>query len=93
MVPSSNRTAGVGDSLFVDLKGGELARADFIEGSCSPEVLDQVKARRVQGGLLASDLEKKLPSKKDDQPSETGQKNLPETRQQDAAPTKPAGVR
>ena len=93
MVPSSNRNAGVGDSLFVDLKGGELARADFIEGSCSPEVLDQVKARRAQGGLLASDLEKKLPSKKDDQPSETGQKNLPETRQQDAAPTKPAGVR
>jgi len=53
LVPSSNRNAGVGSSLFVDLKGGELARADFIEGSCSPEVLDQVKARRTQGAVVA----------------------------------------
>jgi uncharacterized repeat protein (TIGR01451 family) len=53
MVPSSNRNAGVGDSLFVDMKGGEMARADFIEGSCSVEVLDQVKARRGQGGVVA----------------------------------------
>lgn len=52
MVPSSNRNAGVGDSLFVDMKGGEMARADFIEGSCSPEVLDQVKVRRASGGVV-----------------------------------------
>jgi uncharacterized repeat protein (TIGR01451 family) len=51
LLPSSNRNAGVGDSLFVDMKGGELARADFIEGSCSVEVLEQVKARRAQGGV------------------------------------------
>jgi large repetitive protein len=53
LLPSSNRNAGVGSSLFVDLKGGELARADFIEGSCSPEVLDQVKARRALGAVFA----------------------------------------
>jgi large repetitive protein len=57
MLPSSNRNAGVGDSIFVDLKGGEMHRADFIEGSCSPEVLDQVKARRAQGGVLAPETE------------------------------------
>jgi large repetitive protein len=57
MLPSSNRNAGVGDSIFVDMKGGELHRADFIEGSCSPEVLDQVKARRAQGGVLAPETE------------------------------------
>jgi uncharacterized repeat protein (TIGR01451 family) len=51
LVPSSNRNAGVGDSLFVDLKGGEMQRADFIEGSCSREVLEQVKTRRAQGGV------------------------------------------
>jgi uncharacterized repeat protein (TIGR01451 family) len=51
LVPSSNRNAGVGDSLFVDMKGGEMARADFIEGSCSPEVVDQVKTRRGTGGV------------------------------------------
>jgi uncharacterized repeat protein (TIGR01451 family) len=52
LVPSSNRNAGVGDSLFVDMRGGEMARADFIEGSCSPEVMDQVKARRGQGIVI-----------------------------------------
>jgi uncharacterized repeat protein (TIGR01451 family) len=57
MLPSSNRNAGVGDSIFIDLKGGEMHRADFIEGSCSPEVLDQVKARRAQGGVLAPETE------------------------------------
>jgi uncharacterized repeat protein (TIGR01451 family) len=57
MLPSSNRNAGVGDSIFVDMKGGELHRADFIEGSCSPEVLDQVKARRAQGGVLSPEAE------------------------------------
>ncbi len=51
MVPSSNRNAGVGDSIFVDMKGGELHRADFIEGSCSPEVMDQIKARRTVDGV------------------------------------------
>jgi hypothetical protein len=33
----------------VDLKKGELQRADFIEGSCNNEVIEQVKARRAQG--------------------------------------------
>ena len=51
LLPSSNRNAAVGSSLIVDMKGGELARADFIEGSCSVEVLEQVKARRAQGGV------------------------------------------
>jgi uncharacterized repeat protein (TIGR01451 family) len=58
LVPSSNRNAGVGDSIFVDMKGGELHRADFIEGSCSPEVMDQVKARRAQGGPASPETEK-----------------------------------
>ncbi|MFM9879151.1 MAG: hypothetical protein ACKVOO_01910, partial [Burkholderiaceae bacterium] len=52
LVPSSNRNAGVGDSIFVDLKAGELGRADFIEGSCTPELMDQVKQRRGQSGTV-----------------------------------------
>jgi hypothetical protein len=98
MVPSSNRNAGVGDSLFVDLKGGELARADFIEGSCSPEVLDQVKARRAQGNVLAPDLENKLqlplvnvPASS--LPAGSAPSILPVTPQQGAAPVKPAESR
>ena len=88
MVPSSNRNAGVGDSLFVDLKGGELFRADFIEGSCSPEVLDQVKARRAQGGVVSPEVEKKLPLKIQNVPNDAVQQILPETRQHDAVPSK-----
>ena len=89
LVPSSNRNAGVGDSLFVDLKGGELARADFIEGSCSPEVLDQVKARRAQGGVLAPEVEKGLPLQIQNRPGEVPQQILPSTRQQDLLPSTP----
>ena len=93
MVPSSNRNAGVGDSLFVDLKGGELARADFIEGSCSPEVVDQVKARRGLGSVVSPEVEKTLPLKIESRPAEAVQQVLPETRQQDKAPVKPAEAR
>jgi uncharacterized repeat protein (TIGR01451 family) len=58
MLPSSNRNAGDGNSIFVDMKGGEMARADFVEGSCSPQVLDQVKARRALGGDAGPETEK-----------------------------------
>jgi large repetitive protein len=60
LLPSSNRNAGDGGSIFVDMKGGELARADFIVGSCTAEVLDQVKARRAQGGGATPETEKGL---------------------------------
>jgi len=46
LAASSNRNASNPDSLFTDLKFGELHRADFIESSCSPEILKQVQARQ-----------------------------------------------
>jgi uncharacterized repeat protein (TIGR01451 family) len=49
LVTSSSRNAGDAGSLFLDPKNGELVRSDFIEGSCSNTVLEQVKARRNQG--------------------------------------------
>ena len=91
LVPSSNRNAGVGDSLFVDLKGGELARADFIEGSCSPEVLDQVKARRAQGGVSAPDVERVTPLSIDNRTNNTAQSIPSATRQQNVAPASAQG--
>jgi uncharacterized repeat protein (TIGR01451 family) len=57
LVTSSNRNLGDADSLFIDLKNGELHRADFIEGSGSNEVLEQVKARRTQGEVSAPESE------------------------------------
>ena len=59
LVVSSNRNVGDANSLFLDLKNGELQRADFIEGSCSNPVLEQVKARRSQGEIDAPQTEKK----------------------------------
>ncbi len=55
---SSNRNLGDAGSLWLDLKNGELHRADFIEASCSNSVLDQVKARRAQGEVRAPETER-----------------------------------
>jgi large repetitive protein len=49
---SSSRNAGDADSLFVDLTAHELYRADFIEQSCFPKVLEQVNQRRKLGPVL-----------------------------------------
>jgi large repetitive protein len=91
LLPSSNRNAGVGDSIFVDLKGGELARADFIEGSCSPEVLDQIKARRALGGVLAPEKEIAPDLKIDNRPPQAEQQILPGLRPESPAPANPGG--
>ena len=58
LTTSSNRNLGEAGSLWLDLKNGELHRADFIEGSCSNTVLDQVKARRAQGEVRAPETER-----------------------------------
>lgn len=57
LTTSSNRNLGDADSLFIDLKNGELHRADFVEGSCSNPVIEQVKARRTQGEVRAPESE------------------------------------
>ncbi|MEN9627319.1 MAG: hypothetical protein RJA10_546, partial [Pseudomonadota bacterium] len=49
LTTSSNRNLGDAGSLWLDLRRGDLQRADFVEGSCSNTVLDQVKARRALG--------------------------------------------
>ena len=46
---TSSRNAGDADSLFIDLKAGELHRADFRESSCTPSVVRQVEERRRLG--------------------------------------------
>ena len=57
LTTSSNRNLGDANSLFLDLKNGELHRADFIEGSCSNRVIEQVKARRGGGEVRAPESE------------------------------------
>ena len=53
LVVLSNRNAGDGNSLFVDLRDGELHRADFAEGSCTNKVMEDVEQRRARGPVLA----------------------------------------
>ncbi len=62
LTTSSNRNLGDAGSLWLDLKNGELHRADFVEGSCSNTVLEQVKARRAQGEVRAPENERKRPA-------------------------------
>ncbi|MEF9927131.1 MAG: hypothetical protein RR983_08760 [Massilia sp.] len=51
----SNRNAGDAGSRFVDLKDGELARADFALSGCNPDVLEAIKARAARlRAVLAS---------------------------------------
>lgn len=48
LVTSGNRNAGDANSVFVDLKYGEVRRADFIEASGDPRVMAEIDARRAQ---------------------------------------------
>jgi hypothetical protein len=59
LTTTSNRNLGDAGSLWLDLKNGELHRADFAEGSCSNTVLEQVKARRAQGEVRAPETERR----------------------------------
>jgi uncharacterized repeat protein (TIGR01451 family) len=59
LTTTSNRNLGDANSMFLDVKNGQLIRADFAEGSCSNTVLEQVKARRTQGEVRSTDTEKK----------------------------------
>ena len=42
---------------MLEIKKGELHRADFIEGSCANPVVEQVKARRTQGEVRGPETE------------------------------------
>ena len=48
LVALANRNAGDPGSRFVDLKNGELHKADFALGSCAPEILREVETRRAK---------------------------------------------
>jgi uncharacterized repeat protein (TIGR01451 family) len=58
LTTTSSRNLGDAASLILDLKNGELHRAEFAEGSCSNAVLEQVKARRSQGEVRAIEFER-----------------------------------
>ena len=46
---TSNRNLGDGVSLMMNIKAGELYRADFNESSCTPAIMKEVEQRRLKG--------------------------------------------
>lgn len=62
LVTSSAQNVGDAHSLFIDAKKGMLHRADFIEGSCSASVIEQVKARQAQGANTSVQTEPGQPA-------------------------------
>ena len=51
---TSNRNLGDGVSLLMNPKAGELYRADFIESSCYPKILEQVEQRKKNASGVVS---------------------------------------
>ena len=97
LTTSSNRNLGDADSLFIDLKNGELHRADFIEGSCSNPVIEQVKARRTQGEIRAPETERnQQPLRFESKPARAPQQGTDSANQRpivEPRPTAPDEVR
>jgi uncharacterized repeat protein (TIGR01451 family) len=63
---TANRNSLDPDSIFVDLKYGELHRADFLINNCTAEVINQVNSRADSSGAPAGTYpqgNKKVPTK------------------------------
>ncbi|MEC5384917.1 SdrD B-like domain-containing protein [Uliginosibacterium sp. H3] len=52
-----HRNAGDGNSRFLDLKNGELQRADFAVGGCLPAVMSEIMNRRTRAQTATSEVE------------------------------------
>ena len=63
LIALSNRHAGDAASQFVDLKAGELHRADFAEGACSAELLTHVRLRRLKGEVFVPETNRGVDTK------------------------------
>jgi len=65
----SNRNLGKGDSRFVDLKNGELHKANFAIKSCSGSVIAEIDGRRKASASLKSEVEGRLQQKLETDPN------------------------
>ena len=63
LVPLSLRHGGKANTRFVDLKSRELHKADFAEGSCTPEIRQAIEDRRQKAQRLRPETERNLKTK------------------------------
>ena len=63
LIDLSNRNLGKGDSRFVDLKKGELQKADFAIQTCTDNVMAEVSLRRKSASSLKTEVDGRLQQK------------------------------
>ena len=63
LIDLSNRNLGKGDSRFVDIKNGELQKANFAIQSCTDNVMAEVSLRRKAAVSLKTEVEGRLQQK------------------------------
>lgn len=56
LMPLNQRNAGDGDSRFVDMKNGELARADFAIEGCGDTIRAEIERRRAASSVRPSEI-------------------------------------
>lgn len=64
----NNRDAGTPGTRFVDLKKGELHKADFAEDLCSAGVMAEVASRRAESELFSDETERRTATRLSTQP-------------------------
>ncbi len=63
LIDLSNRNLGRGDSRFVDIKNGELQKANFAIQSCTDNVMAEVSLRRKAAASLKTEVDGRLQQK------------------------------
>jgi large repetitive protein len=56
----SNRNLGKGDSRFLDLKNGEMHKANFAINCCSPSAIKEIDERRTASARLSAEIDGRL---------------------------------
>lgn len=69
LAPVSSRHLGKGDSRLVDLKQGELHKANFVIQACSKEALTDISERRMAASSLAREIDGRLQQKLETDPN------------------------
>ncbi|MBL0125562.1 MAG: DUF11 domain-containing protein [Betaproteobacteria bacterium] len=69
LVSLSSRNLGKGDSRIVDLKNGELHKANFAIGACSEAVLSEITQRRAAAASLKNEFDGRLQQRLETDPN------------------------
>jgi large repetitive protein len=60
LLPLSNQNLGKGDSRFLDLKNGEIHKANFAVAGCTPQATREIELRRMAASRLNAEIDGRL---------------------------------